>query len=306
MTGVVERSGARCDTSTHEAKVNSIFVFYGFSGNPRLPVPSFPNGIDHDGSYRLVAETLGVSIKKLFPHDNIRVQQAWTKDIILQTLESAVEPIRQVHVVSHANPTRLSLAYRYDGNARLRTLALKHNTLNHSSDELAINAMREDDALVAGFLANALEKSRLAKIKSNHLYGANWQIWGCYAGCATARFEGIGDPDIDSYFERLNFDMLEVPSIAIDIARSLGVICTAAYGGSGLEFWHRLSTGETMRNNTNTPNRMPFWLWPAKRSRWISFDPSGNVLPKPVIFEQPRRRLVFSSTRPPKWLTELC
>lgn len=285
--------------------MTSIFIFYGFSGDSGVPLPNFPEGVDHDQSYYLVAETLGVSIKRLFPTDNIHVQQAWTKDTILQTLEMASEPVRQVHIVAHANSTRLSLAYRYDSNTRLRALALKHKPIHASNTECAIEAMREDDALVAGFFAKALEEPRLAAIKSNHINGASWQIWGCYAGCASVTFRGIGDANIDPYLESLNFDLPAVPGIAVDIAKTLGVTCTAARDGVGLEFWHRTPSGKVVRNGTRTPSNSPFWLWPAKRSRWVSFDPSGNLLPEPIIFEQPRKRPILPTARPPRWLTDL-
>lgn len=283
----------------------SIFIFYGFSGNSGVPLPSFPDGVDRDQSYRLVAETLGVSIKKLFPTDNIHVQQAWTKDAILRTLETTSEPVRQVHIVAHANSTRLSLAYRYDSNTRLRTLALKHKPMHFTDAECVIEAVREDDAFVAGFFAKALEEPRLAAIKSNHIDGASWQIWGCYAGYASVTVRGIGDTDIDPYLESLNFDSPTVPGIAVDIAKTLGVTCTAARDGVGLEFWHRMPTGKVVRNGTKTPANPPFWLWPAKRSRWVSFDPSGSLLPEPIIFEQPRKRPILRTARPPRWLTDL-
>lgn len=285
--------------------MSSILVFYGFSGSPKEPVPSFPDGVDYDRSYQLAAETLGSSIKKLFPTDNVHVRQAWTKDAILRALETASESIRQVYIVAHADSTRLALACRYDGNARLRKSAVKHNAVPRTDTKRAIEAMKDDDALIAGFFANALEELRLATIKSNHVNGASWQIWGCYAGYASDTFRGIGDADIDPYLERFNFDLPTVPGIAVDIAKSLGVTCTAARDGLGLEFWRRMPTGKVVRNDTRTPANPPFWLWPTRGSRWVSFDPSGKPLPRPLIFEQPRKRPILPTARPPRWLTDL-
>lgn len=95
--------------------------------------------------------------------DNICVQQAWSKDVILQTLENASTPIHQVHVVAHASAALLSLACRYNNNSRLRALAIACNEASFDDHNRAIHALQHEDNLVTGFFANALEKHRLEK-----------------------------------------------------------------------------------------------------------------------------------------------
>lgn len=297
------RACIACERS--RVTMSSIFVFYGFSGSPTVPVPDFPNGADHDQSYSLAAETLALSLRTLYPDDHIYVQQTWTKALLVQALEAAVSPIRQVHIFSHAKSTRLSLAYRYDNNARLRKRAAEFNALPEESSHRAIKAMREEDALVTGYFARALEKERLAKVRSNHMEGSSWHIWGCHSGDSVTKFEGVDDADIDPYLERFNFRLTAVPGIAVDIAKSLGVICTAASDGGGSEFWHSTLNGKVQRNDVATPPTLPFWLWPTRGSRWVSFDPAGALLPKPLLFGQPQNKRGHHKPRPPKWLIEL-
>jgi hypothetical protein len=237
--------------------------------------------------------------------DNICVQQAWSKDVILQTLENASTPIHQVHVVAHASAALLSLACRYNNNSRLRALAIACNEASFDDHNRAIHALQHEDNLVTGFFANALEKHRLEKIRSNHASNASWQIWGCYAGYSKCFFTDIGDPDIDPYLKRFNLSRPVVPGIAADIAKSLGVICTAARDGLGLEFWHGTPAQQIIRNDTKTPANQPFWLWPTKGSCWVSYNSSGRRLYKPLIFGKPQRKRNLTTPQPPRWLTEL-
>lgn len=285
--------------------MSSIFVFYGFSGSPKRPVPSFPNGTDHDRSYGLAAQTLATSLRTLYPADEIRVQQTWTKDLLLRALETTAGPIRQVHIFCHAKATRLSLAYRYDDNARLRARAAEFNAAREGSTDCAIRAMTEEDALIAGYFAHALDDERRAMLRRSHMEGACWHIWGCHSGFTSDKFEGIGDDTIDPYLERFNLGLPAVPSIALDIARSLGVVCTAARDGGGSEFWHGTASGKVQRNDTATPATLPFWLWPTRGSRWVSFNPAGDLLPRPVMFGRLQNKRNLHKPRPPKWLTEL-
>ena len=65
-------------------------------------------------SHRLCADTLKVSLSKLFPTDLISVHQAWRHGVVVEKLLAAVDPIRQVHIFTHGDSTRLSLAYVYN------------------------------------------------------------------------------------------------------------------------------------------------------------------------------------------------
>src|SRR5205085_9946353 len=138
------------------------FVFYGFSGSE--PLPPFPEGRDADQSFALVARTIEASLKKLFPADETRVVQAWTKEKILDALEHASAPIREVHVATHGAATWISLAYHF--NTRLFPRMQQINALAVSDHQRALEAMRAEDALVAGFLTNAIEPERLQRVRA--------------------------------------------------------------------------------------------------------------------------------------------
>jgi hypothetical protein len=135
--------------------------------------------------------------------------------------------------------------------------------------------------------------------------GASWQIWGCYAGYEEDTFEGIGNADIDPYLKRFNLGNPPVPGVAVDIAKHIGVTCTAAIDGSGLEFWHGTSSKKVVRNDRKTPAKKPFWLWNTSGSKWVSYDSTGSRLPKPIIFEQARDAADLPTPKPPKWLTDI-
>lgn len=282
----------------------SIYVFYGFSGD-RGKTPKFPNGVDNDKSFKLVAETLAGTLKKLHPTDTIHVRQTWTKNKIIDELEAASDPIRQVHLSCHGDSTMLSLAYKFDRGKRLKARARKFNGMTGTDRDRALKAMKEEDGLVAGFFEHGLEKKRLAKIKGNHANDASWQIWGCYAGYDSDVFEGIGDPEVDPYFKRFNLGKSDIPGVAIDIAKQLKVRVTAAIDGAGLEFWHGEKGKKVIINDKKTPAKNPYWLWNAAGSKWVSYDSSGTKLSRPEMFHVARDTADLPTPKPPKWLTDL-
>lgn len=280
----------------------SIYVFYGFSGDPGK-VPTFPGGKDNDKSLELVAKTLKDTLAALYPSDKIYVLQAWSKNIIIDSLAKATEKIRQVHIACHGDSTMLSLAYKFEKRKRLKARAKKINNISGTSKALAIKAMKDEDALVSGFFTNAINKTKLQQIKDNHSEKAAWQIWGCYCGYATDSFSGIGDAVIDPYLKRFNLGKLSLPGIAVEIAKTLGVTCTAAKGGAGMNFWHGEKGKKVLQNTTKTPAKKPFWLWNTKGSAWVTYDVAGKALPKPLIFQAARDKSALPTPKPPSWLT---
>jgi hypothetical protein len=283
------------------------YVFYGFSGSQ--PLPPFPDGRDADQSFALVARTLETSLRKLFPGDDVHVVQAWTKEKIVDALERATAPIREVHLAAHGAATWVSLAYHFD--PRLAARILRVNGLPASEHDRALETMRSEDALVAGYLSHGIDPARLARVRANHGPGASWQIWGCYAGESPTRF---GDPSLPSplleYFERLNLGLAHVDGIAVEIAKRLGVVCTAARDlpgrvERGLQFWHGKPNRTVDKNTTTTPARLPFWLWNVPGSVWVSYDASGAELPTPQLLGSARPTADLLPGKPPRWLTEL-
>ena len=285
--------------------MNSIYLFYGYSGDAGKPPPAFPGGTDRDKSFQLVAETLGVMLGKLFPKDKVYVRQAWTKDVVMQELENAKEPIRQVHIACHGDSTWLSLAYHFDQGDRIHKRAQKYNGQALPDDERAIAAMKEEDALVAGYLTHGLEPARVTAIKSKHAKDAGWQVWGCYAGYPVDVFTTGSGAELDAYFLRFNLGKSALDGIMVEVAKTFGVFCTAAKGHGGLEFWHGTKAKKVERNDTKTPAKKPFWLWNVAKSVWVSYGPDGKELPKPLIFGVPCDQKDLPKPMPPKWLTDL-
>ncbi|PLX46937.1 MAG: hypothetical protein C0613_15370 [Desulfobulbaceae bacterium] len=284
------------------ATSKAIYIFYGFSGDPGK-TPAFPGGTDNDTSLKLVAETLKDTLAGLYPSDTIQVVQAWQKDIILTTLVKATQKIRQVHIACHGDSTMLSLAYKFDHGKRLKKRAKKFNAMKGTAKDRAIKAMQAEDALVAGFFSQAMDPTTLTTIKGNHSAGAAWQIWGCYCGYATDKFSGFGDAVIDPYLKRFNLGKLSLPGIAVEIATSLGVTCTAAKGGAGMNFWHGEPGKKVVQNSRTTKAKKPFWLWNTKGSSWVTYDAGGKTIAKPLIFQVARNKADLPTPKPPTWLT---
>lgn len=284
------------------ATSKAIYIFYGFSGDPGK-APAFPGGTDNDTSLKLVAETLKDTLAGLYPSDTIQVVQAWQKDIILTSLAKATKKIRQVHIACHGDSTMLSLAYKFDKGKRLKKRAKKFNAMQGTSTDRAIKAMQAEDALVAGFFSQGLDRTTLATIKANHSAGAAWQIWGCYCGYAMDSFSGFGDAVIDPYLKRFNLGKLSLPGIAVEIATTLGVTCTAAKGGAGMNFWHGEPGKKVVQNSRSTKAQKPFWLWNTKGSSWVTYDAGGKTTAKPLIFQVARNKADLPTPKPPTWLT---
>lgn len=289
--------------------MTSILVFYGFSGNPRRPSPSFPDGTDYDTSFKLVAETLADSLARLFPGNTVQVKQAWTKDVIVTELQNAASPVGQVHIVGHGDVTGVSLGYHFDGWTRLGARVRKWDAAPGTDDEKAVGALRDEDALLSGLFSRGLDRATVAAIKAKLAPGVTWQIWGCWAGYPVTTFGDdpgiLVHPALARYFKRFNFGAPQVDGVAVDIAKALGVICTAAIDGWGLSFWHGKPDKTIERNGTATPARKPFWLWNTPGSRFVSYDSTGSLLAKPLIFGVPRDPPELRGGAPPTWLTSL-
>lgn len=281
----------------------SIFCFYGHSGDG-LSSGSFPDGKDRNKTFQLAAETLQVTLASAYPKDSVQLIQAWTKERIFDALENASLPIRQVHVFCHGDSDWLSLAYHFDGGRRLDSQVKSINASGGTETEKALRTLERADALITGYLTRSAVPARLAKLRTNHAAGASWQIWGCYAGYPTTTFLGDrSSPERDRFFKRLNFGKASVDGIAVEISRSLGVLCTAAQG-NGLEFWLGQSNGQVVLSTSSSPATQPFWLWPTSGSTWVTYDTSGAKRPLVNLFGRDRKPNEMPTPKPPKWLTD--
>lgn len=269
----------------------SIIIAYGYSGSPRQPTPPFPDGVDHDQSFQMAARTLAAVLRKWFRARDIdvKVVQAWSKDGLLRALEEATAPIHQVHVFCHGDATRLSLAYKFDGGQRLGERVLRFNAMKDKSDEERAYAQWEaEDAVMVGLLSRSLDPDRLARLRAMHAENASWQIWGCYAGYETTKLGTSSDETMNAYSRRFTLGQPIVDGIAVDIAKSLNLVCTAAKGKGGLEFWvldkqtHRVRKA---RMTPPDPAAEPYWLWSTGQSEWVSYNAKGEHMNEVVLFQ---------------------
>jgi hypothetical protein len=290
------------ENRTDPAIPHTILVFYGYSGDGTRS-GSFPDGVDRNLTFKLSAETAATTLGRVYTKDTIKVIQAWTKSEMMSALSHASPPIRQVHVFCHGDADWLSLAYHYADGARLLERAQRINSANGSESQKGMETLTQEDALVAGYLNRALDPAVKAEIRGKHAPGASWQIWGCFAGYSPTRFTGNQqDPDLDQYFKRLNFGQTDLDGIAVEIAKSFGVACTAAQG-NGLEFWLGKPDGKIVRSTFTTPPTKPFWLWLTSGSDWVTYDASGQLQPEACLFGRNRSPAALPSPRPPLWLT---
>jgi hypothetical protein len=308
--------------------VPTVLLFYGFSGSRRgargrageLPV-CFPGeeprekceANDYDLSFERCATTLKQSLARSMPGANVLVTKSWSKTQILETLgQAADESVTQVHVFTHGDAEAMWLAYNFDRGRRLAARAKKFSAHPISPREAAL----AEDAWVAGLASAALSAPELQKLRRKFQrtgLGATWHVWGCYSGGQTASFGGLSDPVLDAYLK--NFNGLApagapLRGVARDLAHSFQVNCTAGIG-NGLEFWHGpAATASHARrivlpNTSTTKPTVPFWIWPARGSRWITFDANGNERARPILLGREREPATVIGPQPPSWLTDL-
>ncbi|MBX3160108.1 MAG: hypothetical protein KF773_29340 [Deltaproteobacteria bacterium] len=291
-------------------------MFYGFSGDPG-PVPKWPDGTDPDPSYAIAARTVARSLRTLYPDDHILVVQTWKKEILLETLQKATLPVREVHVCCHGDASRLSLAKDYDGGAWVYRAArimdgLSKRTFNGVKvfDDVGLGraAIASELAICAGLFSSAMSAWDVFKLRHKHRWGAAWMIWGCYAGGASTTHGSSYDASDSrkSYFQRMNLGAASVDGIAKEIAKHLGVTCTAATGHGGTDFWHRKG-GVILPNKKHAPNVEPYWMWGVAKSHWVTYDKDGTLLPAPILYGKARSvaELTTPDQRPPAWLVDL-
>jgi hypothetical protein len=222
--------------------------------------------------------------------------------------------VDQVHLIGHGDATGVSLAYHYDQWRRLADRISKFDGASGTENEKAVRALRDEDALLSGLFTRGLDAARLSTIKAKFVAGASWQIWGCWAGEPDAVFGHIVAPSgvdpavialLNRYFGRFNFGAPSVPGVAVDIAKGLGIMCTAARDGWGLAFWHGEAKKAVVRNDTATRPNKPYWLWNAPGSRFVTYKPDGSRAAAPMIFGKARTVAEIAGGAPPKWLTDL-
>jgi len=296
------------------------YVFYGFSGSQKEPLPKWPDGTDHDSRFKLAAQTIAKSLRTLFPTDNVMVVQAWKKDIILDTILAATLPIREIHLCCHGDATRLSLAYKYDNAAWVTRSAdlmdrLAKRTFNgaHIIDDIGLGkaSIKSELAICAGLFSSVLSQWKRMRVRLNFASDAAWMIWGCYAGGASGTHGSGYDPGpVKRYFERMNLGASSVDGIAKEIARELRVKCTAATGRGGTEFWHLEKEKKKLvvvKNDEKTPGNLPHWMWGVAKSHWVTYDSTGAEETAPYILGSSRSKadLETKDHQPPAWLTKL-
>ena len=278
----------------------SFFVFYCFSGDHF--VPDFPNGVDRNLSFKLTAQTLGRMLQLQNSGKVVQVIQSWTKDILFSTLENSKEKIIQVHICAHGDTTWLSMAYHFGNRLQTRRDFLDDPAQSAMTPTQKGNwALRNEDAVVAGYITRILTTAQKTKIKNNHVPNASWQIWGCFSGYPSSVFDSNGT---DSYFARFNFGSTFVEGVCVEIAKTFNVKCTGAQGRGGLEFWH----GEGRRavlNGTSTPARLPFWLWLTAPSSWHTFNTTGTETTLPEVLGVDRTAAELTKPAPPQWFVDM-
>ncbi|MEJ7599008.1 MAG: hypothetical protein WKG01_13960 [Kofleriaceae bacterium] len=302
------------------AATSACYVFYGFSGSQSQPLPKWPDGTDHDSRFKLAAETLAKSLRRLFPTDDVRVVQAWTKDIILDTILAAKLPIREVHLCCHGDATRLSLSLDYNHTAWVELIADKMDHLAQLTwsgqrilDDKAIGelSIKSELALCAGLFSSVLSWWTRMRLQRKFRSDAAWMIWGCYAGGESATYgSGRNPPPVKRYFGRMNLGASSVDGIAKEIARELGVKCTAATGHGGTQFWHlekREKKLVLVKNDKHTHAKLPHWMWGVAKSHWVTYDKAGNLEEDAYILGLWRSKadLLTEGHEPPAWLTRL-
>jgi hypothetical protein len=286
----------------------SIVIAYGYSGVEREPAPQFPDGYDYQKSFEMAARTLAAMLKKWFgPRDiSIVLAQTWTKDRLLLALKRAEGPIHQVHIFCHGDSTGLSLAYDFDKGRRLKKRAARFNAMRGKTDaQRAYMQWASEDALVAGYLRHYFDREELAVLRAKHTKSACWQIWGCFSGYETDELGGLADPALNMYFRRFGLGTTKVEGIAVEIAKHIGVVCTAARGGGGLEYWVRdQQTRRVRRTTTGDPALEPYWLWSTRGSEWVSYDANGKGMKDVIMFQWLWAKHLLTTGAPPQWFID--
>ena len=286
----------------------SIVIAYGYSGLETGVTPQFPDGYDRDKSFQIAAQTLAAMLKKWFGPRDIAVvlAQTWTKDRLLRALNKAEAPIHQVHVFCHGDATSLSLALHFDKSQRLNKRAARFNAMRSKTDaQRAYMQWAAEDALVGGYFRHYFDRAELAALRAKHAKSACWQIWGCFAGYETDELGGLNNPVLDPYFRRFGLGKTEVEGIAVEIAKHVGVVCTAAKGGGGLEYWVRdKRTRRVRRATTEDPAIEPFWLWSTRGSEWVSYDANGKAMKDVTMFQWIWAKHLLTTGAPPQWFID--
>lgn len=282
-----------------------IYIFYGHSGEtPKsAQTPRWPDGMDHNKSFMVAAEAMANIVKHWFTSTNVYVRQAWSKEILFRELERATEPIRQVHIMAHGVATQVSLAYYYDHGERLAARVRKFNADKGPSKDLPYKQWAAEDALIVGYLKHRMDRKQLAKIKGNHTRDACWQIWGCFSGEPEATLGTSDDIAQNVYYRRFALGQKTVPGIAVEIAKMIGVTCTAAVG-RGLTFWCGTGKGNVRLISRKENPVKPFWLWLDNTSRWVSYGPDGKAMNETIMFQWTWNQKDISGKQLPQWLID--
>jgi len=282
------------DPAASGAKLR-IVVFYGYSG------AHGPGTTERDLSNQMVARTLKEHLARRFPSDQIDVVCAWHKNAFVNELIASPLKIRQIHYCGHGFMGGLYMGYQNGVAVGERTaLAAQLDASSLTALEKRKIALVKDAGLMSGFFTDGISAAKRATLKGNLAPGAMMQIWGCFAGAPQHTFD-TGD----SYWNLFNAAGAPVDGIALHIARSLGIECTAVMdpgGIHGMNYWYRDASG--VFHDSKRKSRMPHWLWPgSKKVVWVTYDASGTANKTSINFmgkATPPKDL--PAGKPPAWL----
>jgi hypothetical protein len=263
-----------------------IWIFIGYSGARAISPPRFPDGHDPDSRPRQCAAQLRDALRYLYPGRAIKVAAAWSRAHVFERLLNERDSIDQVHVIAQGDAHRLDLAYRYDDGRRLLERARRVARGATSPERRAEVALRDEDALVSGWLSNAASREQLAALRAHHRTGACWQLW-----TAPEPLRTLPDRhylELAAYSRALSA-AASPDGLAAEIARQLAVPCT-----TGLEA-------------LRTPNRQREgeWTWGAPAG-WHTFWPNGARSSETVLLcGLPHPARAMAGERRPMWIASL-
>jgi hypothetical protein len=175
------------------------------------------------------AETLHDILRVLFPRSAVHVSQAWTKSEVFSRILRSDGPVRQVHVLAHGDTRHLSLAHGFGGRTRLLERARRFNRMVTSDFDRAVASVRDEDAIVQGYLTFGLSSGERAALRARHLPDAQWQLWGIeQATDSNDSSHAAGDPELRHYMGRFAAVQGDGTSLGQEIAIALRVFATTS------------------------------------------------------------------------------
>jgi len=314
-----------------------VLTFYGYSGSKGQL--HFDKGEDRNRLFALAAGTLSRMSKMAQPSlSAFPPVKSWYYMKILGIANDLLtvgafsgNKVKDIHICCHGGSAMLSLAYKFEGGKRIAERAKRFsNRVSPSSERrIALEALDEEDALFSGTLSlfdaqvpsNEVRRTRTLLLKDILAPTAYIHIWGCYSGEEWADFTmppaapRRGEPAdenhrlVQAYLQRFELRKPS-PGVARDIAMALGVPVTAArlvkgQTSGGVNFWHRDAKGRVEEVSDDAAYKEPIFMWPMKRSEWVTYGPDGEARPNVRFFNRECSRDEVPGGKPPKWFTDL-